>query len=304
MKRINPALRLALRNYQLYFLLLPAVVYVILFSYIPLYGIQIAFKDYNVSLGFWASKWVGLKYFYQFFSSPAFTRTITNTLEVSFYSLIFGFPVPVIFALLLNQIRSSRYKKIIQTVTYAPYFISTVVLVSMLNVFLAPSTGFINNLIVDIGGKSIMFMARTEWFRTVYVGSGIWQSSGFGAIIYLSALSSISPELHEAAIVDGASKIRRIWHIDLPGIMPTVLIMLILAIGNLMSVGYEKAFLMQKGMNLDSSEVISTYVYKVGLMNAQYSFATAVGLFNSIVNFIFLIGANSASKRLSGSSLW
>lgn len=297
-------IKVVLKSWQLYVLLMPALIYLILFQYFPMYGIVIAFKDFNPSLGILGSPWLGLKHFQTFFDSYVFIDVLTNTLKLSIFSLLIGFPIPILFALLLNQIRKQFIKRFIQTVTYAPYFISTVVLVSMLNVFLAPSTGFVNNLITMFGGEAVNFMARAEWFRTVYIASGIWQTMGFSAIIYLAALSGVNPELHEVATVDGASQLRRIWHIDLPSIMPTIMILLILGVGSVMSVGWEKAFLMQQGMNLPVSEIISTYVYKVGLLNAQYSLATAIGLFNSVINFSLLIMTNHLSKRFTQNSLW
>ncbi|ACT04762.1 ABC transporter permease [Paenibacillus sp. JDR-2] len=292
------------RRWQLYVLLLPSVLYILLFHYVPMYGIIIAFKDFKSSMGIIGSPWVGMKHFEAFFDSFVFEQIVTNTVKLSAFSLLIGFPIPILFALLLNQIRNRLAQRFVQTVTYAPYFISTVVLVSMLNVFLAPSTGIINNFITLFGGEAVNFMAREEWFRTVYISSGIWQTMGFSAIIYLAALSGVNPELHEAATVDGATKLRRIWNVDLPSILPTITILFILGIGSIMSVGWEKAFLMQQGMNLPVSEIISTYVYKVGLLNAQYSFATAIGLFNSIINFTLLIFTNYASRKMSGNSLW
>ncbi|WP_201004413.1 ABC transporter permease [Paenibacillus glycanilyticus] len=292
------------KGWRLYVLLLPALAYLILFQYVPMYGVLIAFKDFNAVDGILGSPWAGFVHFREFFESYVFKSILTNTLKLSVYSLLISFPIPILFALLLNQIRSRMAQKFVQTVTYAPYFISTVVLVSMLNVFLAPSSGIINNFITLFGGDAVNFMARAEWFRSVYITSGIWQTMGFSAIIYLAALSAVNPELHEVAIVDGASKLKRIRHIDIPSIMPTIVIMFILGIGSIMSVGWEKAFLMQQGMNLTASEIISTYVYKIGLLNAQYSMATAIGLFNSLINFTLLILSNSLSKRVMGSSLW
>ncbi|MCM3626929.1 ABC transporter permease subunit [Paenibacillus glycanilyticus] len=292
------------KGWRLYVLLLPALVYLILFQYVPMYGVLIAFKDFNAIDGILGSPWAGFIHFQEFFESYVFKSLLTNTLKLSVFSLLISFPIPILFALLLNQIRSRLTTRFVQTVTYAPYFISTVVLVSMLNVFLAPSSGIINNFITFFGGEAVNFMARAEWFRSVYITSGIWQTMGFSAIIYMAALSSVNPELHEVAIVDGASKLKRIRHIDIPSIMPTIVIMFILGIGSIMSVGWEKAFLMQQGMNLTASEIISTYVYKIGLLNAQYSMATAIGLFNSLINFTLLILSNSLSKRVMGSSLW
>ncbi|MDR3120439.1 MAG: ABC transporter permease subunit [Clostridiales bacterium] len=290
-------------NWQLWALLLPALIWLAVFMYAPMYGVTIAFKDYNSKLGILGSPFAGLKYFRQFFSTNIFYITLRNTLIVSGQQLAFGFPVPILFALLLNQLRFARFRKVVQTISYAPYFISNVVVVSILAVVMSPS-GFVNGFIQSTGKAAVLFMTRPEYFRPLYVGSGIWQSMGFNAIIYLAALAGVPPDLHEAAIVDGASKIKRIIHIDLPTIAPTIIIMLILAIGNLMSVGYEKAFLMQSGMNTSVSEIVSTYVYKAGLVNAQYSFATAVGLFNSVINLILLSAANIVSRKTADFGLF
>ncbi|GAB2545916.1 ABC transporter permease [Gracilibacillus alcaliphilus] len=291
------------KSRQLYLLLLPALIYLIVFQYIPMYGAFLAFKDFDPSLGILGSPWAGMKYFEMFFGGPNFGSLLSNTLLLSMYSLLIGFPIPIIFALFLNQLRPG-VKRFVQTVTYAPFFISMVVLVSMLGIFLQPETGFINNIIVALGGDQINFMASAEWFRTVFITSGIWQTMGFNAIIYLAALSSVSPELHESAIVDGASKLRRIWHIDLPSILPTIIILLILAVGNLATVDWQKALLMQQGMNLSTSELIQTYVYKAGVINSNFSFGTAVGLFNSVINFVLLIAVNFIARKTSGNSLW
>ena len=291
-------------KWQLYAMILPAFLFIIIFCYVPMYGVLISFKNFNASLGIMRSPWVGFKYFETFFTSPMFGTTLINTLKISIYTLIFGFPIPIIFALLLNKIRNLHMKKFMQTVSYAPYFISTVVLVSMLNLFLAPNTGLINDVLGFFRIQPINFMIRSEWFRTVYVVSGIWQTMGWNAIIYLAALSGVSPDLYEASIVDGASKLKQILYIDIPSIVPTIVIMLILNAGSMLSVGYEKAFLMQQGMNLPASEIISTYVYKVGLMSAQYSYATAIGVFNSIVNFTLIVAVNFVSRKTSNNNLW
>ncbi len=298
--------KMVLNNWQLYTFLLPALIWLIVFMYVPMYGILIAFKDYKVKLGIAGSPFAEplFKYFNQFFTTNIAVTAIKNTLTLSLVQLLFGFPFPIIFALLLNQIRREKAKKFIQTVSYAPYFISNVVVVSILAVILAPSSGFVNHLIVKLGFEPILFMSRPEYFRPMYVISGIWQSMGFSAIIYIAALAGISPDYYEAAIVDGATKFQRIWYIDIPLIMPTVIVMFILAVGNIMSVGYEKVYLMQNGMNTSVSEIISTYVYKTGLLNAQYSFATAVGLFNSIVNFVLLVITNTMAKKFSNISIF
>lgn len=291
------------RNWQLYLLLLPALVWLVIFCYVPMYGVTIAFKDYNAKLGIMGSQWAGLKYFQQFFSTNIFSQTLRNTLVLSVLQLVIGFPVPILFALFLNQLRSARFKKVVQTISYAPYFISNVVVVSILSVVMAPG-GFVNGIIQNLGGEAILFMSRPQYFRGLYVGSGVWQTLGFNAIIYLAALAGVSPDLHEAAIVDGANKFQRILHIDLPTVMPTIIIMFILAVGNMMSLGYEKAYLMQNGMNTQVSEIISTYVYKSGLINAQYSFATAVGLFNSAVNLVLLSATNIISRKTADIGLF
>lgn len=290
-------------NYQLYVLLLPVVLYYFIFQYYPMYGVLIAFKDFSVTKGILGSPWVGFEHFQRFFDSYHFWTIIKNTMGLSFFSLVIGFPLPIILALLMNQLVSKRIKKFVQTVLYAPHFISIVVLAGMLFVFLSQN-GAVNSLIASTGGDRINFMVEQEWFKPLYILSGVWQETGFACIIYLAALSGINPETHEAAIMDGANKRHRIWHVDLPGIMPTAVILLILACGNIMNVGFEKAFLMQTPMNQPSAEIISTYVYKVGLQQAQYSFSAAVGLFNSVINLILLLVVNSLAKRLSGSGLW
>ncbi|MDD3334467.1 MAG: ABC transporter permease subunit [Eubacteriales bacterium] len=291
-------------NYFLYLFLLPAVVYLAIFAYAPMYGIQIAFKNFKPSKGITGSAWVGLKYFETFFNSPRFWTLLSNTLLISLYTLLAGFPMPIVLALMLNYIKSPKLKKFTQTVTYAPHFISLVVMVGMLNVFLSPRSGFVNTLITSLGGQSVFFMGSPDWFRHLYVWSGVWQSAGWGSIIYLAALSGVAPELHEAAIIDGANKFQRILSIDLPTIMPTMVILLIMNFGSVMNVGYEKVFLMQNNLNLTTSEVISTYTYKLGLQNAEYSYSTAIGLFNNVINFSLLLIVNRAARKLSGSSLW
>lgn len=303
LKKPSKRLKKFFQNYELYLFLLPTLIYSVIFQYIPMYGIIIAFKDFMPNLGILGSPWVGFKYFERFFHLYNFWRLIENTLGLSVFQLIVGFPIPIIIALMLNQLANERYKKFVQTVTYAPHFISTVVLVGILYVFLSDK-GLINNLIVLLGGKPIFFMASPECFKPLYVFSGVWQETGWSTIIYLAALSGISPELHEAAMVDGANKWQRILHVDIPGIMPTAIILFILAVGNIMNVGFEKAYLMQTPLNIPSSEIIPTYVYKVGLQQVQYSFAAAAGLFNSVINLNLLLLVNKFAKRVSNSSLW
>jgi putative aldouronate transport system permease protein len=293
------------RGWQLYVLLLPALIWLILFAYYPMYGLIIAFKDFKIRAGILASPWADplFKHFTNFFSTSIAKTTIVNTILLSVYQLLFSFWVPVVFALLLNQIRSNGARKTIQTISYAPYFLSNVVLVCIISVLFS-STGVVNNVILALGGKLKNFTSEAQYFRPLYIGSTIWQSMGFNAIIYIAALSSISPELYEAALIDGANKFQRVWYIDLPLIMPTVILMFILAVGNIMTIGYEKAWLMQAGGNTSVSEIISTYVYKTGLQSAQYSFATAVGLFNSVVNFIILVLANFVAKKTADISIF
>lgn len=299
--RVNKGIR---RNWDLYLLISPVIAYFIIFYYLPLYGVQIAFKDFSAVKGIWDSPWVGLKHFNRFFDSYYFWRLIKNTLGIGLYQLAVGFPVPIILALMINEVRSTKFKRTVQTVTYAPHFLSTVVMVGMLVIFLSPTTGLVNQVIRLLGGEPIAFMQEPGWFKTVYVFSDVWQQMGWGSIIYLAALTGIDPQLHEAAKVDGASKLRRIWHINLPGIRPTITILLILSMGSIVSVGFEKIFLMQNEINNESSDVIATYVYRSGILGAQYSFSTAVGLFNSIINFILLITVNYAAKKAQGTVLW
>jgi putative aldouronate transport system permease protein len=291
-------------HYQLYILIAPALIYYIVFHYIPMYGIQIAFKDFVPSLGIWGSKWVGFEHIKQFFDSYQFWNVIKNTLGISLYGLVVSFPVPILLALMLNEVRHKKFKAFVQTLTYAPHFISMVVMVGMMFILLSPSTGVFNKIIEALGGSPVYFLGSAGLFKTVYVLSGVWQGMGWGSIIYLAALSAVDPHLYEAAYMDGASKLKKIIHIDLPAIVPTAVILLILNVGSIMSVGFEKVFLMQNPLNLSSSEVISTYVYKIGLLQNNYSYGAAIGLFNAVINFILLISVNTIAKRTSGSSLW
>ena len=294
-----------LKAWQLYVLLIPALLWAVIFAYYPMYGVVIAFKDYKIRAGILGSPWADpiLKYFQQFFSTSIALNAIKNTIVISLESLVIAFPIPIIFALLLNQIQGNRIKKTIQTISYAPYFMSNVVVVSIISVFFA-ANGVVNNLVTSAGGKETLFTSLPEWFRTLFIGSNIWQTMGFNAVIFIAALTAISHDYYEAATIDGASRFQRILYIDIPMILPTIILMLILQIGNIMNVGYEKAYLMQNGSNTIVSELISTYVYKVGLQTAQYSFATAVGLFNSVVNFIILVTANFIAKKVSDISIF
>jgi putative aldouronate transport system permease protein len=293
-----------LTNYQLYLFLLPTVLYFLVFKYGPMYGVQIAFKDFIPTEGIFGSPWVGLKHFERFFSSYQFGTILQNTLWLSVYSLIISFPLPILLSLLMNQFPVVRYRRLVQTVIYAPTFISTIVLVGMVNIFLSPRSGLINHLIVLLGGQPISFMASPDWFPSIFVWSGAWQGTGFATIIYMAALASVDPALHESAIIDGANKWQRIRYVDFPALIPTIIILLILAAGNIMNVSFEKALLLQTPLNKPTSEVIQTYVYSVGLQRAQYSFSAAVGLFNSIVNLILLLSVNRIARRISDTSLW
>lgn len=291
-------------NLELYVcFLLPAVIVTFIFIYIPMWGAQIAFRDYLPTRGIWGSSWVGLRHFRRFISSYQFWNLLKNTLGISIYQLVAGFPLPVILALTLNQLKNGFFKRFTQTVTYAPHFISIVVLVGLLNIFLNPRNGLVNIFLVTLGKEPIYFIGIQRYFWHLYVISGIWQNTGWAAILYLAALAGIDPELYEAAKIDGTSRLQRIIYIDIPGILPTVVILFILNTGRLMNVGFEKTFLMQNPLNLGASEVISTYVYKVGLIQAQFGFASAVGLFNGVVNLILLITVDRIAKRLGGGGL-
>ncbi|HIU20432.1 MAG TPA: sugar ABC transporter permease [Candidatus Limiplasma stercoravium] len=297
-------MRRVTRNWQLYLFLLPAVAVFLVFNYYPMYGVQIAFRDFRANLGITGSPWVGLKHFERFVSTSSFSLLLTNTLRISLMTLFLGFPIPILFALLVNEIRFPKYRKLIQTVSYAPHFISTVVMVSMLIIFLDKDYGIVNKAIGWFGLGPYDFMTKGSWFASIYVLSNIWQNMGWDAILYIAALSSVDMELHEAAMIDGASRLKRIIHINIPSILPTITIMLILACGKVMSVGFEKVFLMQNPLNTSHSEIISTFVYKAGLQSAQYSFSTAIGLFNSVVNLVLLLSVNALAKKLGETSLW
>jgi len=272
----------------------------------PMYGAQIAFKRFNAAKGIIGSPWVGFKYFEKFFTSYQFRRVLVNTIVLSLYQLVAGFPVPIILALALNSVRNKIFKKSVQMITYMPHFISTIVLVGMLMQFLNPQVGVVNKAIEALGGTSRNYMGMPDLFRSLYVWSGVWQNAGWGTIIYLAALAAVDPNLHEAAIVDGAGKFSRIWHIDVPGILPTAVILLILNTGRIMNLGFEKVFLMQNPLNIQVSEIIATYVYKIGLASARadFSYSAAIGLFNSIVNFALILSVNRIAKRFGDTSLW
>jgi len=291
------------KNRLIYLLAVLGVSYYLIFHYWPMYGAMIAFKTYKPSLGIWGSPWVGLENFMSFFKSVFFFRLVRNTATISVLELIFAFPAPIILALLLNEIRHSGFKRIVQTITYIPHFISIIVVCGILVDFLSYN-GLFNNIIVSMGGSRTIFLLDPKYFRTIYVSSGIWQHVGWGTIIYLAALSNIDLELYDAAVVDGAGRLRQTWHVTLPGILPTIMILLILRIGNIMSVGHEKILLLYNANTYETADVISTYVYRRGLLGGDFSFASAVGLFNSVINFSLLILANKTSKKMTDSSLW
>ena len=287
------------------FLALP-VAWLLVFNYYPMYGAQIAFRDFLPGRSILGSEWIGFENFIRFFESPLFVRLLTNTLFLSFYSLVIGFPIPIILALSLNQLRTGTFKRSVQMISYAPYFISTVVMASLILQFLDMRRGPLNLLLQAFGIESIHFMGIANYFPSIYVWSGVWQNTGFATIIYLAALSTIDMALHEAAIVDGATRLQRIWHIDIPGILPVIVTLLILNMGQLLNVGFEKTFLLQNPLNLATSEVISTYVYKMGLAGgvANFSYAAAIGLFNSVLGLMMLVAANQISKKLTQTSIF
>lgn len=269
-----------------------------------MYGVQLAFRDFVATLGIAGSPWVGLDHFKKFFNSFLFERLIKNTLGISLYQLAAGFPIPIIVALLLNEMRAPTYKRVIQTTIYAPHFISIVVLAGMLYTMLSPISGMVNHLIRALGGTPVYFLGEARWFKTIYVFSGIWQSAGWGAIIYLAVLAGVDPTLYEAAKIDGATIRHKILHIDVPFIMPTAVILLILSLGQIMNVGFQKAYLLQNLLNAEASAIIATYIYKVGLLEAQFDYSTAINLFNTVINMVLLISVNQMAKALKQNSLW
>ena len=291
----KPLKKRIMDNWQLYAMLLIPVVLTIIYKYIPMYGIQIAFRDYKASQGMFGSEWVGLKWFQRFFSAPTCVRMLSNTLLLSLYSLLWSFPIPIFLALMLNQVRFQRFKRTTQTVLYAPHFISTMVICGMIRIFLSPSGGLLNLIL----GSSVDFLTESSAFRTIYIASGIWQDAGWGIIVYMATLSNIDTSLYEAAKVDGASLFQRIIHIDIPELKSIMVLNLIMSAGNLINVGFEKVWLLQTDLNKATSDVIAVYVYQQGIENAKYSYSTAVGLFNTVVNIILLIAVNKIAGKLS-----
>ena len=303
-RRETPRWRRRLANdWQLYLLVLPAVIYVIIFNYMPMYGVQIAFKDFSTKKGIWASQWVGLKHFIRFVNFPNFWKIIRNTLSITCYSLLVSFPIPIIFALLLNELDNVPFKKTVQMISYAPHFISTVVICSMLTLFMDRNNGIFNHIIAALGGKRNDWLSVPGYFADIYVWSGVWQGTGWGTIIYLAALAGVPEELHEAAYIDGASRFQIVTKINLPIIAPTIIIMLIMRFGSIMNIGFEKIYLLQNSLNLDTSQVIATYEYQVGVRNGQFSYSSAISLFNTVINITLLLIVNYISKRVAEISL-
>lgn len=293
------------RDWILYIMLIPFLLWYILFIFKPMYGLQIAFKDFSLFKGIEASPWVGLENFRMFFESPYFKRVLVNTLILSMYSLFIAFPIPIILALLLNEIRHTFYRRTVQTLTYLPHFISVVIVAGIVTNFLAPNNGLVNLIIEKLGGEKIYFLTIPDYFRAIFVFTfDIWKEAGFSSIIYIAALSAINPQLYEAAVMDGANKFKQIWHITLPGIMPTIMILLIMKIGSIMDVSYEAIILLYQPITYETADVISTYVYRSGLQEGRYDMATAVGLFNAVIAFALVVGANKLSKKLTNTGLW
>ncbi|MBT2657198.1 sugar ABC transporter permease [Bacillus sp. ISL-18] len=285
-------------------MILPAIVVIVIFNYIPMYGIQLAFREFDFTKGFTGGEWVGLKYFDQFIHNYMFKDLMTNTITISLATIILGFPAPIIMALIINQVFGKRWKKTLQTTVYLPHFISMVVMVGLLNVLLSPETGVVGHLMRALGLGDINLLASEKTFVPVYVLSDIWQHAGWNSIIYLAALASVDPQLYDSAKIDGASRWQTIRYVDIPAIVPTMIILFILSMGNILNTGFEKIFLMQNPLNLPVSEVIATYVYKIGIISSQFSYSAAIGLFNTLINFVFLLAMNTIAKRFSNISLW
>lgn len=291
------------KNKFIYLMALPVILYFFIFAYLPMYGVIIAFQNFRPGRGIWGSDFIGLAHFVDFFNSFYFTRLLRNTVLISLYDLLWGFPAPIILALLINEVKNRKFKRSVQTITYMPFFISMVVVCGIIIDF-SMADGFLNDILVHFGRERVNLLGRPEYFRTIFIGSNIWQFVGFGSIIFLAAISGISQELYEAAVMDGAGKLRQTWHITLPGISATIIILLILRIGNLLNVGFEKIILLYNPITYEVADVISTFVYRRGLLEFNFGYSAAVGLFNSIINFTLLVIANTMSKRFSGSGLW
>ena len=292
------------REWQIYLMLMPMIIWFLVFLYKPMYGLQIAFKDYSIFRGIEASPWVGMEHFNDLFSNSQFLRAIKNTFLISFYSLIFGFPVPILLALMFNEIIHAVYKRSAQTIVYLPHFISTVIIAGIVITAFSPSAGIVNTVLSWFGFEPVYFLTKAEWFRPIFIGSGIWQEAGFSSIIFLAAIAGVNPSLYESAVVDGASRWQMMWKITLPSILPTIIIMLIIRIGNLMEVGFELIILLYQPATYETADVINTYIYRQGLQSGQYDLAAAAGFFNAVVAFVLVMAANTISKRFSRTSLW
>jgi putative aldouronate transport system permease protein len=292
------------REWQIYVLLLPTILWFALFLYKPMYGLQIAFKDYSIFRGIDGSPWIGFEHFRTLFENDQFLRAIRNTVIISFFTLLFGFPAPIILALMFNEILSQTYKRAAQTIVYLPHFISTVIIAGIVITAFSPSAGIVNTVLEWLGMDPVYFLTKPEWFRPIFIGSGIWQEAGFQSIVYLAAIAGVNPSLYESAVVDGASRWQMVWKVTLPSILPTIIIMLIIRIGNLLEVGFELIILLYQPATYETADVINTFIYRQGLQQGQYDLAAAAGLFNAVVAFVLVMTANTISKRVSRTSLW
>ncbi len=292
------------RDWQIYLMLIPTIIWLLLFLYKPMYGLQIAFKDYSIFRGIAGSPWIGLDHFQTLFGNDQFLRALRNTVIISFYTLLFGFPMPILLALMFNEILNRTFKKTAQTIVYLPHFISSVIIAGIVITAFSPSAGIVNTVIGWFGVDPIYFLTKPEWFRPIFVGTGIWQEAGFQSIIYLAAIAGVSPTLYESAVVDGASRWQMMWKITLPSIMPTIIIMLIIRIGNILEVSFEMIILLYQPATYETADVVNTFIFRQGIQSGQYDFAAAAGLFNAVVAFILVMTANSLSKRYSRTSLW
>ncbi len=292
------------REWQLYVMLIPTILWLVIFLYKPMYGLQIAFKDYSIFRGVAGSPWIGLEHFQTLFGNDQFLRALKNTIIISFYSLLFGFPMPILLALMFNEILNQTFKKTAQTIVYLPHFISSVIIAGIVITAFSPSAGIVNTFLGWLGIDSIYFLTKPEWFRPIFVGTGIWQEAGFQSIVYLAAIAGVSPTLYESAVVDGASRWQMMWKITIPSIMPTIIIMLIIRIGNILEVSFEMIILLYQPATYETADVVNTFIYRQGLQGGQYDFAAAAGLFNAVVAFVLVMTANTISKRYSRTSLW
>lgn len=292
------------RDWQIYAMLLPTIIWLLLFLYKPMYGLQIAFKDYSLFRGIAGSEWIGFEHFETLFASDQFLRALRNTVIISFYSLLIGFPVPILLALMFNEVLNQTYKKTAQTIVYLPHFISSVIIAGIVITALSPSSGIVNTVLGWLGIEPIYFLTKPEWFRSIFIGTGIWQEAGFQSIVYLAAIAGISPTLYESAVVDGASRWQMMWRITIPSILPTIIIMLIIRIGSVLEVSFEMIILLYQPATYETGDVVNTFIYRQGIQGGQYDLAAAAGLFNAVMAFILVISANALSRRYSRTSLW